>query len=576
MIVKMNFNQLRKNLSKNYANFQKVKIAILGDSSTQLLVQAIKGYAYEEKFEFDVYEAGYNQMDSQILVSDSELYSFGPECIIIWYSTEKLLEKFYKLNIDEKKHFAEDYIDEIKKSLDVINNNTNCKVIIFNFVEINDYLFGSLSSKIDYSLIYQIRKLNYLLMNLISEYSNVFISDICYLQNYYGRAYSFDPRLYVDLKMVVSIDFLPNVAKSVVDIIKSFKGSVHKCLVLDLDNTVWGGVIADDGVNNIEIGDLGIGKAFTDLQIWVKNLKERGIILTVCSKNDEKNAKEPFLKHLDMILNLDDFAVFVANWDSKVDNIKYIQSVLNIGFESMVFLDDNPFERNLVREMIPNITVPELPEDPVYYVSYLQNLNLFDTITISKDDSTRTKKYQDEAKRTNYQQMHSDINHYLKNLEMGSLVHSVDYFAVPRIAQLTQRSNQFNLRTIRYTEKEISDMIDSEKYFARYYKLKDKFGDYGIVGLIIMKKLNSEDLFIDTFIMSCRVLKRGMEAFIINNVVDIAKKHGFINIVGEYLPTAKNAMVKNLYKEYGFTWRKDNWVLEVNSYQEINNFIKEL
>ncbi|GAI03667.1 unnamed protein product, partial [marine sediment metagenome] len=301
--------------------------------------------------------------------------------------------------------------------------------------------------------------------------------------------------------------------------------------------TIWGGIIGDDGISNIQIGELGIGKAFSELQMWAKQLKERGIILAICSKNLEKIAKEPFVYHPDMILHLDDISIFVVNWGNKVDNIKYIQSVLNIGFDSMVFIDDSSFERNMIRKMLPEITVPELPEDPVDYVSYLRSLNLFETISYSDEDSDRTKKYQYEAKRTKFKTNFSSIDDYLKNLNMIAEVAEFDDYHTPRIAQLTQRSNQFNLRTKRYTEQDISEIRKSNQYITRYFKLEDKFGEYGLIGIVILKKIDSDSVFIDTLIVSCRVLKRGTEEFIFNKIVILAASEGCNKIIGEYLPT---------------------------------------
>ena len=235
-------------------------------------------------------------------------------------------------------------------------------------------------------------------------------------------------------------------------------------MILDLDNTTWGGIIGDDGMENIQIGSLGIGKAFSEFQYWIKKLKNRGIIVAVCSKNTESVAKEPFEKHPDMVLRLSDISVFIANWDNKVDNIRQIQSILNIGFDSMVFLDDNPFERNIVRENIPEICVPELPEDPANYLEYLYGLNLFETVSFSNEDSARTKLYQIEAERAKVQKKFTNEDDFLKNLEMVSVIEPFNKFNTPRMAQLSQRTNQFNLRTIRYSEADIERISKSKDY----------------------------------------------------------------------------------------------------------------
>jgi FkbH-like protein len=374
--------------------------------------------------------------------------------------------------------------------------------------------------------------------------------------------------------MVLSTDALPKIAASTVDIIATINGKLRKCLILDLDNTTWGGVIGDDGLENIQVGGLGIGKAFTEFQLWAKKLKNRGVILAVCSKNTESVAREPFEKHPDMVLRMEDIAVFVANWDTKVDNIRHIQSVLNIGFDSMVFLDDNPFERNIVRENIPGITVPELPEDPADYLEYLYPLNLFETISFSKEDAERTKLYQVEAQRAVLERTFTNEDDFLSNLNMFSLVEPFNKFNTPRVAQLSQRSNQFNLRTVRYTEQDIESLGKSDKHFTFSFTLEDKFGDNGLICVIILEEKSREELFIDTWFMSCRVLKRGMENFVLNTIANFARERNYSALRGEYIPTAKNAMVKDHYEGLGFSPGSGGWVLDVNKYENRKSFIK--
>ncbi len=320
---------------------------------------------------------------------------------------------------------------------------------------------------------------------------------------------------------------------------------------------------------------LGIGKAFSEFQYWIKKLQRRGIILAVCSKNTESIAKEPFEKHPDMVLHLEDIAVFVANWETKVDNIRHIQSILNIGFDSMVFLDDNPFERNIVRENIKDITVPELPEDPAEYLEYLYSLNLFETVSFSGEDAERTKQYQVEAQRAVLQKSFGNEDDFLKTLEMVSLVEPFTKFNTPRVAQLSQRSNQFNLRTVRYTEADIESIATDNLYAPFTFTLEDKFGDNGLICIIITKKENDATLFIDTWLMSCRVLKRGMEDFTLNTIAGFAKEKGYKYLKGEYIPTAKNEMVKDHYKKLGFEVDGNYWILNVTDYDNKKCFINK-
>ena len=518
------FNDLKKNAKKSLPGNRVIKLAIIADSASQLLHLAIKGYGVEKNIAFEIYEADYNQIDLQVFDKESGLYSFRPEFIFINYSTEHVIKEFYAGKFSARDAFAKRRTDDLNNICTTLLENLQTKIIINSLGEVNDGVFGNYASKVEGSLIYQVRKANLLLMDLSRQIKELFICDINVLQGQLGYAFSFDPKMYVNADMCYSIDFLPYIAKYITDIIEAITGNFKKCLVIDLDNTMWGGIIGDDGMEGIQLGDLGIGKAYTDLQLWFKELQGRGIILAVCSKNDESIAKEPFLNHPDMILRLEDIAVFVANWENKVDNIYHIRDLLNINMDSIVFLDDNPFEREIVRQSIPELTIPSLPEDPAEYLTYLRTLNLFETASFSGEDKDRTRQYQEESLRIIVQKRFADEASFLESLEMKSVVSPFNDFILPRVAQLTQRSNQFNLRTIRYTEGELKRMINSPDYFTLSFTLEDKYGDLGLICVIILKKENEESLFIDTWIMSCRVLKRGMEKFTLNALKDLAIK----------------------------------------------------
>ena len=568
------FSELKRNLKKDFSAMPVKKVAVLGDTSTQLLVQAIKGIGYDEGINLEIFEAEYDQIDHEIFDSGSELYLSNPDYVIIFQSSLKLLNRYNKLPDEQKKSFAAETLAHINELLSIINSRISARIIFFNFAEINDNVFGNFANKLDFSFIYNLRKINLGLMDMCRELKYLFINDMNLLQSNYGYDRSFDAKLYVTADMVISLDFIPYAAKSIVDIILSLSGKVKKCIILDLDNTMWGGIIGDDGVENIQIGDLGIGKAFTQLQYWVKQLKQRGIILAVSSKNDHDVAKGAFDNHPDMVLKYEDFAVFKANWNNKAENIKAIQEFLNIGFDSMVFLDDNPFERNLVKSFIPELTVPDLPEDPAEYLVYLSKLNLFETSSYSEEDSGRSDQYRVEFQRSQVKEAFTNEDEYLTSLEMTSEFKPFDDYSIPRVSQLTQRSNQFNLRTQRYSENDIKVITASDEYLTFSFTLEDKFGHYGLISLIILRKEN-DSLFIDTWIMSCRVLKRTMENFVLNSIVNAAKSKGFSKLIGEFIPTAKNKMVKDHYQELGFSEKEGKWVLEINNYSEKKTFIKE-
>ena len=567
----IDFKQLKRNLKSDLSGLPTFKIAVVGDTATQLLCTAIRGMGIERGYNIDLFEAEYNQVERQFMDPTSDLYQFDADFIVVFQSTHKLGEHHSALSAEQQANLADERLQFIAG---ICSNPAlaSKKIIYFNYPEIEDTVFGSYANKVDSSFTFQVRKLNFELMRLSQQFPNLFICDIASLQNKLGRDQMFATNVYTNTEMVLSIDALPYVASRVMDIVCAIKGQFKKCLILDLDNTVWGGVIGDDGLEGIQLGHgLGIGKAFTEFQMWVKKLKQRGIIICVASKNNEDTAKEPFEKHPDMVLKLDDIAVFQANWETKVDNIRTIQQILNIGFDSMVFLDDNPFERNMVRENIPAITVPELPEDPAEYLEYLYSQNLFETASYSNLDKDRTKQYQVEAQRVSLSKTFTNEADFLKSLNMVSVVSGFTKFNTPRIAQLSQRSNQFNLRTVRYTDADIETFANDKDVIDLSFTLEDKFGDNGLIAVIIMKPIDKEALFVDTWFMSCRVLKRGMENFTLNTMVERAKAAGYKRIVGEYLPTPKNKMVEEHYSGLGFSKIEDaataQYELDIETYK---------
>jgi len=568
------FKDLKRNLKKDVSSLSPLKVSLLGDTATQFLAVAIKGEGIERGYSIDLFEAEYNQVERQVFDPTSDLYAHDAKYTVVFQSTHKLLQQYSLMPVSDWSMLADERINFIR----TICDNVRGKIIYYNYPEIEDMVFGSYANKVTGSFSYQLRKLNFELMNLAQMCPNLFICDIAGIQNKFGRDFMFDSTVYVSTEMILSIDALPYIASRTLDIISSIEGKFKKCLILDLDNTIWGGIVGDDGWENIQVGHgLGIGKAFSEFQQWVKKLKNRGIIVCVCSKNDEEKAQEPFKKNPDMVLKLDDITVFVANWENKADNIRYIQRVLNIGFDSMVFLDDNPFERNMVRENVPNVTVPELPEDPSEYLEFLYTQNLFETASYSIADTDRTSQYKIEAQRVSNAKRFTNEVDFLKSLEMVSEVSSFTSFNTPRVAQLSQRSNQFNLRSVRYTEDQIVAIENDPKQKGFAFTLEDKFGNNGLIAVVILQEKDSKTLFIDTWFMSCRVLKRGMEYFTLNTFVSWAKENGYKNIIGEYLPTQKNGMVAEHYPNLGFVsnsrLKEGQWVLDVDTYQNRECYI---
>ena len=553
------------------------RIAVLGNCSTQFFSQAIEGLGRFKGVNTKVFDAGYNQIDVQLIEPNSDVYQFQPKTIILWLGTCKLYEDFVVESTSARSNFADHCLERIQAYWDYIEKNTNARILQMNFPEFNDKVLGSFSCKVDSTFIFQIRKLNYLLQEVAQKRDNIYIVDILAIQMQAGMEMFWNPQLYYSSKIEIAMEVLPLLAKSVVDILLAIEGCVKKCIILDLDNTLWGGVIGDDGLDGIEIGELGKGNVFTNFQHWLKLLKEYGIILAVCSKNEEKTAKEPFEKHEEMVLRLSDISLFVANWNDKATNIRLIQESLDIGLDSIIFIDDNPFERNLVKQRFPEIEVPNLPEDPSEWLTFLQNQNYFETASYSAETNDRTKMYQIEYERKKLAITFESIDDYLSSLKMVGTCKVFEPGRYPRIAQLTQRSNQFNLRTVRYTENDIRRIAESKEFIPLFFTLSDKFGEYGIIAVVILKKKPGNTLFIDTWLMSCRVLKRGMEEFVMNKIVSIARQQKFETLIGEYIPTSKNAMVRDIYLKLGFTDIGNNrYEQKVTAYVNSKTLIQEV
>jgi len=392
-----------------------MNIALLGSYSTQFLSKELQNI-FED---YNLYEAEFSQIDLEIINENSGLYNFKPDYLIIHETVISFRENFYA----EQNHnmFYKEYISKLEILFQTVTGKIpNVKIIYPTFDLETDMVFGNFYSKVESSFDSQLNYFNYELNKLSLKINNLYLLDINQLALKFRNIR--DYRMVVNSELHFSISFTKIIAENLSRLINALEGKFKKCIILDLDNTLWGGVIGDDGIDSIQIGNNGIGKAFSLFQKWLKQLKNRGIILCICSKNDRQTAEEPFLKHSEMVLSLNDFAIFVANWNNKVDNIKYIKSVLNIGYDSMVFIDDNPAERDLVLSNIKDIEVPDLPQDPAEYLPFLIKKNLFEVSSFSKNDHKRTEQYQSSQKRLELEQSSVNMVEYLKSLEMLGLL----------------------------------------------------------------------------------------------------------------------------------------------------------
>lgn len=537
-----------------------LRVAVLGDVATQLFTVAIKGALAERRFTGQCFEAEYAQVVRQLCTEDSEVRRFAPDYAIVWESVEHWWRSGE--NAEDRLRRVRTYAEQCP-----------FKILYANMAPFEDGVWGSYAGT-PKAFAVQRRAFNAGLDALAATLPNLLVVDLESVMAALGTASGADRQLFISSDMPLSLEAQARFAERCADVISAQRGSVRKCVIVDLDNTLWGGVLGEVGLNGIDIGDHGLGRAYTDLQHWLLRLRRRGILLTVCSKNDESLAKEPFEQHPEMVLHLDDFASFIANWETKADNVAHIQKVLNIGFDSFVFLDDNPAERAIVRQAHPEVCVPELPEDPAEWLAFLARENLFETAAYSEADAGRTEQYRQEAKRVAWQATFKDEAGFLRDLNMKATVSLLRDANLPRAAQLTQRSNQFNLRTQRYSEDDLRALAADPATLGLTFTLSDRFGEYGLVCVLIGKQ-SGDTLFIDTWLMSCRVLKRGLEQFALNRLVVEAKARGIAVLEGEYLPSRKNGMVAQLYPSLGFTStpQQNHYRLNLSSFTPKETFI---
>jgi FkbH-like protein len=534
----------------NPPNTRPIKLALLSDAATQRFVPILRALFARQGLQAEIYEAPFDAIELEVYDRNSGLYQFKPQIVVILNAVQALRAAFLRPDADPAT-FLQATAGRILRIWDAIHANLPATVLQSNFVLPYERFFGNFDQKVPESLYGTVATLNARIAESARTRGSVLLCDIESVASWQGRRLWFEDRFWDSAKYFCALDCLPHVANNIVEIVMASLGQFIKCVVVDLDNTLWGGVIGDDGLDGIQINAHGDGEAFYRMQQYLRALKQRGIVLAVCSKNEMANALLPFEKHPEMVLRREDFAAFVANWNDKAVNLRQIQATLNIGFDSMVFLDDNPFERNLVRELVPGVVVPELPEDPADYVRAISELNLFETTTFSAEDAKRTELYQAEATRREEQAGFANVEDFLKSLDMRITVARFDALYLPRISQLMQRSNQFNLATRRLSEIECKALAENPAWLPLYAKLTDRLSDHGLISIVTVEAL-PETLAIRDWLMSCRVLGRGVEPFLMNRVVEHAKQLGLTAITAQYIPTAKNAMVKDFFHQFGF------------------------
>ena len=530
-----------------------MRLAILGSSTLAHVAPAIRIAGLRRGLWIETYEAEYGQYWQEAKNPTSGLFAFAPNAVLFAFDARHLLgSPDVSLDAAGSSALISKSLDRIVECWQGVKDAFSCQVIQQAALPVFPALMGQNEFRLPGSPRALVDRLNAEL-RVRAEANGVDMLALDARVADDGLRAWYDPALWYRAKQEVAPAAAPFYGDLVGRLLAAGRGRSSKCLVLDLDNTLWGGVIGDDGLEDIVIGQgSALGEAFVAVQRYAKDLARRGVILAVCSKNEEVNALAPFERHPDMVLRRSDIACFVANWRDKATNIREIALTLNIGLDSLVFLDDNPFERNLVRRELPMVATPEVSDDPADYPGTLADAGYFEGLSLTDEDRERTAQYRTNAARSALQAQATDLNAYLLGLDMRLIWTRFDAIGLKRITQLINKTNQFNLTTRRYTEPEVEAITTDPDRVGLQFRLVDALGDNGVIAVVIGRRRNGTELWVDTWLMSCRVLGREVERATLQVLINIAREFGCATIIGEYIPTTKNAMVSEHYVRLGF------------------------
>lgn len=566
--------KIRRQLLEEGDHFLPKKIAVLGGSTTHDIIRILEVFLLNQGIQPEFYESEYAQYWQDVMFDNAELTDFAPDLIYIHTSNRNIVE--YPAVSDTAEQIAdklETQYGHFRVMWDKIENAYHCPVIQNNFEYPFYRILGNRDASDMHGRIHYINQLNEKFYEYAGTHENFYINDINYMAAAYGLDKWADPLYWHMYKYAMCMQAIPEFAYNLSNIIKAIWGKNKKSLVLDLDNTLWGGIVGDDGVEKLEIGqETSMGQVYSEFQSYLKAQKDIGVMLNVNSKNEHENATAG-LNHPDGVLKPEDFIIIKANWEPKSKNIVDIANELNIMPDSLVFVDDNPAEREIVKSQVPGVAVPQIGT-PEQYIRVLDHSGFFEVTNLSEDDRKRNEMYKANIQRKQQQDSFGDYREYLLSLNMQAAIKAFEPLYMARIAQLSNKSNQFNLTTRRYTQSDIEQFAANEAYVTRYGKLEDKFGDNGVVSVVIGRKGTMADtavyqkgdavkgtakpeecrvLHLELWLMSCRVLKRDMEYAMMDSIVQACQECGIGTIMGYYYPTAKNAMVKDFYSLQGFT-----------------------
>ena len=549
----------------NFKN--KIKLAFVSSFTINGLSESLRVKCSKKQISCSTYVSGYNQYNQEILNENSTLYKFSADITFLILDTRSIFGDLfhfpYSISKYERENFVNEKINDLENLIKKFIDTSKSKLIITNLGLPHYSPHGIAEMNTSYSFHDAIIDFNKKLKDKVLNINSVHIFDFFKFVIKHGETnvFNFQNYLFGDIK--IALDYIPHLATELMPYIISFLGLTKKCIVIDLDNTLWGGIVGEDGFDGIRLGPQPPGNAFVEFQKYLKALSQRGIILAINSKNNFDDAMKVIREHPHMILREEDFACMKINWNDKVSNMKSISKELNIGLDSFVFFDDDPVNREFIKESIPEITTPNLPNDPSGYSEIIQSLNDFSVFQITDEDKNRGKMYHQQKQRIESQQYSTNLTDFLKTLNLEIKIKKCNSFTIPRISQLTMKTNQFNLTTKRYQEDEIKKLSNQDKMLVGCAQIQDKFGDNGITGVFIIEKTTSDEWFLDTFLLSCRVLGREVEKAILYYIINEARKNNVKRLKAKFIPTPKNKPIENLLQDSNFYQENDFWVYNI-------------
>jgi len=551
----------------------KFKLAILRSFTVEPIVLLLRTEAFVYGIDLEVHVGEFNTYVQDIIDANSFLYRFAPTAVVLAVRVEEaapdLASGFADLAPDAARQAAERVVRTFEQSVSVFRQHSQAALIVHSLAPPSDPSLGVLDGQSEVGQSGLIRKINAELRRVAESFRGVYILDYESLVARHGSQRWHDERKWLMARLPISADHLLPMAREWMRFLVPLTGRTAKAMVVDLDNTLWGGVIGEDGATGIKIGPEYPGAAYQALHRALLDLSCRGVLLAICSKNNLDDAMEALEKHPGMLLRPKHFAALRINWTDKAQNLREIAQELNIGVESLAFLDDNPFEREQVRSVLPEVIVIDLPKNPLEYAAAVRDCPVFERLTLSAEDQQRTAMYAEQRQRTHVEQTFQSKEDFFRFLEQEAELEAVSDLTLARVAQLTQKTNQFNLTTRRYTEQQIAEMAKRPDWHIFSIRVKDRFGDHGLVGVAIAHDLG-EQCEVDTFLLSCRVIGRTVETALLAHIARSAAERGCKRLVGRFLPTRKNAPARDFYEQHGFQRQEGNgtgslWALDLNN-----------